>query len=142
MGIQCGQNIRECVCTYAYTCLYMCVYICMCIHLHEHQKRPVMQRKPRGILHVEMASEWYPPRASCSGTALMAPLTLSCSLSHQTHITRLVLFDQYSQDTYPSCSARMRVPPLGPSVDLPMGPRNDALGAGEACVVKFTERGT
>ena len=29
----------------------------MCIHLQEHQKRPVMQRNPRGILHVEMASE-------------------------------------------------------------------------------------
>ena len=31
--------------------------ICMCIHLQEHQNRPVMQRNPRGILHVEMASE-------------------------------------------------------------------------------------
>ena len=27
----------------------------------------------------------------------------------------------------------MRVPPLGPSVELPMGSRNDALGAGDAC---------
>ena len=27
----------------------------------------------------------------------------------------------------------MRVPPLGPSVELPMGPRNAVLGAGDAC---------
>ena len=113
-----------------YVCIYMDIYIyiyvygCMCIHLQEHQKRPVIQRIRRGILHVEIASGSYPPRASCSGTALMAPLTLSCSLSHQTHLTRLILFDQYSQDTYPSCSVRMRVLPLGPSVDLAMGPRS------------------
>ena len=29
----------------------------MCIHLQEHQNKPVIQRNPRGILHVEMTSE-------------------------------------------------------------------------------------
>eukprot|EP00959_Pyramimonas_sp_CCMP1952_P361645 7573944-Pyramimonas_sp.AAC.1 len=28
---------------------------------------------------------------------------------------------------------RMRTPPLGPSVELPMGPRNASLGGGPAC---------
>eukprot|EP00959_Pyramimonas_sp_CCMP1952_P336861 7053739-Pyramimonas_sp.AAC.1 len=28
---------------------------------------------------------------------------------------------------------RIRTPPLGPSVELPMGPRNAALGGGTAC---------
>eukprot|EP00959_Pyramimonas_sp_CCMP1952_P177841 3716921-Pyramimonas_sp.AAC.1 len=28
---------------------------------------------------------------------------------------------------------RVRTPPLGPSVELPLGPRSSALGAGTAC---------
>eukprot|EP00959_Pyramimonas_sp_CCMP1952_P280486 5863022-Pyramimonas_sp.AAC.1 len=28
---------------------------------------------------------------------------------------------------------RMRTPPLGPSVELPMGPRNTVVGGGDAC---------
>ena len=161
----------------------------------------------RRILHVEIANESYPPRASRSDTALMTPLTLSCSLSHQTHLSRLVLLTSvaklhilvalpacefrhwdlrwislwghetllgagdacefrhwdlrwsslwshetmhWAQETHASSATgtfggapygatkrcpgrkrRMRVPPLGPSVELPMGPRNAVLGAGD-----------
>eukprot|EP00959_Pyramimonas_sp_CCMP1952_P222430 4649889-Pyramimonas_sp.AAC.1 len=31
------------------------------------------------------------------------------------------------------CRRRMRTPPLGPSVELPTGPRNAVLGEGGAC---------
>merc|ERR1712091_640988 len=33
----------------------------------------------------------------------------------------------------PGWGRRMRTPPLGPSVELPMGPRNAVLGGGDAC---------
>ena len=36
----------------------------------------------------------------------------------------------------PGLGKRMRAPPLGPSVELPMGPRNAALGEGTACELR------
>eukprot|EP00959_Pyramimonas_sp_CCMP1952_P379355 7946454-Pyramimonas_sp.AAC.1 len=36
---------------------------------------------------------------------------------------------------------RMRTPPLGPSVELPMGPRNAVVGGGDACEHRQSGRG-
>ena len=37
------------------------------------------------------------------------------------------------------CGGRMRAPPLGPSVELPMGPRNAVLGGGDACAPPYLD---
>eukprot|EP00959_Pyramimonas_sp_CCMP1952_P363222 7606307-Pyramimonas_sp.AAC.1 len=38
------------------------------------------------------------------------------------------------------CGRRMRAAPLGPSVELPMGPRNAVLGGGDACGLRYWDR--